>query len=46
MAQEFLNCPDVISPFNEMRGKGVPEGIMSCLTSQSPWFLILSVFVN
>lgn len=27
MAQEFLNCPDVIPLFNEIRGKTVPEGI-------------------
>jgi hypothetical protein len=28
MAQEFLNCPDVLPLFNEMRGKTVPAGIM------------------
>jgi hypothetical protein len=38
MAQEFLNCPDVIPLFNEMRGKTLPEGKMGL--SYLPVFMV------
>jgi len=40
MSQEFLDCPDVIVRFKQMRGKGMPEGMATDLLTypgpQSP----------
>jgi hypothetical protein len=43
MAQEPLNCPNVVTPFQKIRRKGMPEGLAGGALARASF---LTIFLN